>query len=740
MKKSLFIKVLATSCLFASVATIASGVLPSFAEGGNNIQKDIIKPLSHIRGEEINTLPYDIQEWYRRSADSYTNIWNLYNAHPMMDSKYWHLISANDYKTKTFSPYKTNEIAKYNGLNLEIPVVITEKGKYDVKTPVNLIIEGSGYKTKYSPGETFDPMGLTIKVVYSNMTSSNVTSSVTFDSKQLAQGDRFVTATYGDLSVNIPIIVSAGTVSGSTLAGITYSGLYKDLYRYGESFDRTNFIAIARFADGSSKNITNNLTWPSDAFDAIKADRSAKQTAIYEKWDDFHQINNILKWEVKDGVEVKNYNVTVSLNPELTKVLYKATVTEPEYKMLNMYTGEDYYWQVQVNKKDGSSVKSPIYNFTVADTPRTVYIQGISNTRDVGGYETPWGEFKQGYVYRGARIDEATAVGVDTFKNELGIRTDLDLRTPNSEVGGYNPLLVDQYVGPVDLLSYAMLDANSNPYNPNNPTGRQEALRRLKVAFEPFTRPESYPIYYHCSVGRDRTGTVGGILDALMGRTADEIVHNYFISVFSVTGHYNIDNIVNGFNNAWSIISALNHVEGGEGKTLAEQAELMLLQAGLTREQINSIRDILTGKVPEAHNSQKFLTNEDNYEGQVVVSFKQVGDGEEQVFAPINSVVVAPFALKEGYGWYNGDELVDISNPITRSMNLVSKPIQSYKVTIHYVMGEKNDEVLSCKAGETIEISSFINNGVVPVAYLDTGKEISRLVVDRDVTINLLFK
>ena len=75
-------------------------------------------------------------------------------------------------------------------------------------------------------------------------------------------------------------------------------------------------------------------------------------------------------------------------------------------------------------------------------------IEGVSNTRDLGGFETVYGYVQQGLVYRSARLETMTAAGKAAWES-LGVKSDLDLRGTNEAKGApntYDPMnLGEQY-------------------------------------------------------------------------------------------------------------------------------------------------------------------------------------------------------------------------------------------------------------------------------------------------------
>ncbi|MBR5632533.1 MAG: tyrosine-protein phosphatase, partial [Clostridia bacterium] len=48
--------------------------------------------------------------------------------------------------------------------------------------------------------------------------------------------------------------------------------------------------------------------------------------------------------------------------------------------------------------------------------------------------------------------------------------------------------------------------------------------------------PDNYPIYLHCSLGRDRAGTLAYLISALVGVELIDLQRDYETSFFSVTG------------------------------------------------------------------------------------------------------------------------------------------------------------------------------------------------------------
>ena len=294
---------------------------------------------------------------------------------------------------------------------------------------------------------------------------------------------------------------------------------------------------------------------------------------IYRKTDDFAPVNNVLKWNSKLD-NVASYKVRVSYDNKFTKCCYifdDADINEG-VTLSNPFADTTYYWQVIASLENGGKAYSSIYSFTTADTIRTVTIDGVSNTRDIGGYETEFGYIKQGLVYRSARLESITETGLNTLKNELGIKTDLDLRgeaEANNIINRPNPANLGNYYA-VDTATYANKGINDWSASENDPTlsgfmNHSNMFPNFKRIFSVFADVNNYPIDYHCAVGRDRTGTVTMTLKALLGYDRQDIINEYFVSMFATTGAWQKTNTELNYNGL--VIPVLGYLESLEGDT-----------------------------------------------------------------------------------------------------------------------------------------------------------------------------
>ncbi|MBR5941928.1 MAG: tyrosine-protein phosphatase, partial [Clostridia bacterium] len=215
---------------------------------------------------------------------------------------------------------------------------------------------------------------------------------------------------------------------------------------------------------------------------------------------------------------------------------------------------------------------------------RTLWIEGVSNTRDLGGWKTADGKqrVKYGIAYRGAKFDDITPAGKQAIL-DLGLKTDVDLRGHNEGIDeplasiGVNHIFGSTY----GCAMYNGTDSTSiERFGSNHVNGTINALRA-------YANPANYPAYFHCSYGRDRTGTLGLLLLGLLGVSKVDIQKDYemtFLSEWgggglSAVGHTDILNrTISWLANRYKC------------STLQENVEAYVLEAGLTAEEVAAIR------------------------------------------------------------------------------------------------------------------------------------------------------
>ncbi|MBO4422801.1 MAG: tyrosine-protein phosphatase [Clostridia bacterium] len=244
----------------------------------------------------------------------------------------------------------------------------------------------------------------------------------------------------------------------------------------------------------------------------------------------------------------------------------------------DLYPGTQYYWQV-VCSCGGKSVRSDVGSFSTLQTPRTVCIEGVSNVRDLGGKTTVDGRrVKYGMIYRGADFTQITDEGIRKAVDILGIKTELDLRERNP--GGVSPL--------GENIRYISVRA---PYYTNMSTAeyREDLLNEIRA----LTDPDNYPIYFHCSLGRDRTGTLAFIVLSLLDVSEEDIYLDYELSYFSDMGGYTDTTPPKTMISQLDALKSLLAPGKNSTATMYKRVSKTLKKLGVTDEEIEAIRSIL---------------------------------------------------------------------------------------------------------------------------------------------------
>ena len=224
------------------------------------------------------------------------------------------------------------------------------------------------------------------------------------------------------------------------------------------------------------------------------------------------------------------------------------------------------------------------------DTLRWIRTQDSSaeawNVRDLGGWACDGGTVKYGLLIRGGRIsaaDRAVLVG------QLGVQHEIDLRgkegrdPSDGEVATESPLGGDVWFTIADkAASYAL-----------TPVATWQLY--LRCVIDAVTHRE--PVYFHCTAGADRTGTLACVLEGLLGMSQSDIDKDYELTCFySGTG---TDALARRRNESdWK--GLINTIKAVSGDTFRDKCvHFAVGTCGMSMSDINAYRAAMTNGTPE---------------------------------------------------------------------------------------------------------------------------------------------
>lgn len=201
------------------------------------------------------------------------------------------------------------------------------------------------------------------------------------------------------------------------------------------------------------------------------------------------------------------------------------------------------------------------------------------NIRDLGGWACDGGTIKYGMLYRGADVFPTDPYIRPILVDGCGVRMELDLRGKQEEpIRDSSALGNIGYCCPETFVWYSL----------TNTVAWREILRCIFDCVLATT-----PVYFHCSAGMDRTGTVACIIEALLGVNQSNIDKDYELSSFAGTEYLKKRNGVQ-----WAqLIGEINALT--VGSTFRDKVVNWVASLGFTAAEINAFRAAMIDGTPE---------------------------------------------------------------------------------------------------------------------------------------------
>lgn len=197
------------------------------------------------------------------------------------------------------------------------------------------------------------------------------------------------------------------------------------------------------------------------------------------------------------------------------------------------------------------------------------------NVRDLGGWQCDGGTIKYGKLFRGAEV--SSSADLDIFLNQLGIRAELELQ---GEEGSQVLVLSNEVDYCCPIKQGDIYWAN---YTLVNTSQMKEAFRFI---FESIKR--NHTLYFHCTYGNDRTGTIACLIESLLGVSESDIDKDYELSSFYQLRQRSGQNWIN----------LINQINALEGSTRQQKVANYLATMGFTEDEINEFVEEMVDGTP----------------------------------------------------------------------------------------------------------------------------------------------
>ncbi|MBQ6244921.1 MAG: tyrosine-protein phosphatase [Bacteroidales bacterium] len=268
----------------------------------------------------------------------------------------------------------------------------------------------------------------------------------------------------------------------------------------------------------------------------------------------------------------------------------KADLTE--YDVYNSIPGRTYYYTVT---EEGEIVSRGEFSTTgrrrmmkVSDLAGSGY---ANNCRDLGGMLTADGtkRVKYGMIYRGTNLNSTTSVEKKLLAEFMNVGWDNDLRA----TGDLNEAFANS--------GYSVVHVAPS-YNPYLTEAELKNTSKIKQTMEAFiaAADAGKATYFHCTIGSDRTGYWGLLLEGLLGISPKDCSIDYELTSFAnhATGgnrERNATGSVYGLFNEG--LTFLNGLDNG-GTTLEEKiTNYMVNEVKVPLEDINRFKSLILESV-----------------------------------------------------------------------------------------------------------------------------------------------
>ena len=397
---------------------------------------------------------------------------------------------------------------------------------------------------------------------------------------------------------------------------------------------------------------------------------------------------------------VRNYLANVTYDPNDYSVSQiasyaPATAVVSNYKPIGQEAGGVMHYNEMPNVLTPFAGSNAAGTLKPLDALRWIRTRDNSaeawNVRDLGGWACDGGTIKYGLLIRGGKLgtaDRAVLVG------ELGIQHDLDLRGREGGGSGDEPDMTESPLGSDVWYTRTQQYA----WYALTPVATWQAY--LRCVIDAVTHRE--PVYFHCTAGADRTGTLACVLEGLLGMSQSDIDKDYELTTF-YSGSGSDATARRRNESDWKgLINDINAVPGDSFRDKC--MHFAVGTCGMSMADINAYRAAMTNGTPETLHWYQSITK--NLTGCTISnSATQVEYGEAY------TATITPDAGKE----------LDSIVVTMGGVDITSTAVSDGVITIPKVTGA----VLITAAASAPQISYSITQNLTNCASSNTADSIA---------------
>ncbi len=225
--------------------------------------------------------------------------------------------------------------------------------------------------------------------------------------------------------------------------------------------------------------------------------------------------------------------ITWSESPSFANAVTQDVATESaSYEIYNLVPGRMYFCKVIGTKDEGQqTTELANFSFTTAGQMRHLKAEGTANVRDLGGWPTASGKIvKYGMIFRGGEWNGGHNLepeGIEALRG-AGIKAELDLRGDSEAKNITKSVLGND----ITYKRTALGQTQSHMEGLTN----SKSTYKTALQFVLTNVKNDKPVYFHCAIGRDRTGTLAFLLEGVLGMSKSDIYKDYELTNFSYWG------------------------------------------------------------------------------------------------------------------------------------------------------------------------------------------------------------